>query len=182
MNTPIGHRDNEPIEPLMSLKEDNAGDGSSQNSFRGSFRGFRGIRDRRGWALLSLIFCLSILFTAGSLKPHTKGMGTHQLLGLRACEFEVSYNMPCPTCGMTTSFAHAARGNLLRSFLVQPAGMVLALLTAMGAIVSVYVLYTGSAIVTLVWSMLSTAQLFKGLLILFAVGWAYTLVIHTLLT
>lgn len=175
MNTPTGHRDNEPIEPLMSLKEDNTSDDSSHNSFRG----FRG---RRLWALLGLIICLSILFTAGSLKPHKKGMGTHQLLGLRACEFEVNNGIPCPTCGMTTSFTHAAHGNLLRSFLVQPAGMILALCTAMGAIVSAYVLWTGSGIVALTLSIVSLPRLFTGLLILLALGWAYTLVIHTLLT
>jgi hypothetical protein len=37
---------------------------------------------------------------------------------------------PCITCGMTTSFSHAARGQLVRSFLAQPMGCVLAITTA----------------------------------------------------
>lgn len=34
---------------------------------------------------------------------------------------------PCPTCGMTTSFAYAVRGRLLRAFHAQPAGLAIAL-------------------------------------------------------
>lgn len=34
---------------------------------------------------------------------------------------------PCPTCGMTTSVAFAARGQLASSFRAQPAGLILSL-------------------------------------------------------
>ena len=53
-------------------------------------------------------------------------------------------DMPCPTCGMTTAFAHAAHGHLLKSFIAQPMGFVLALATAMTFLVCVHTAATGS--------------------------------------
>jgi hypothetical protein len=47
---------------------------------------------------------------------------------------------------MTTAFACAADGDLVLSFLTQPMGCVLALLTAATSIVSAYVAVTGSAV------------------------------------
>ena len=62
------------------------------------------------------------------------------------CSFKFFTGHPCPSCGMTTSFAHAANGNLLGSVRAQPAGAVLALGTAMVFVLSIWVLATGSAI------------------------------------
>ncbi|NEQ54636.1 MAG: hypothetical protein F6K11_31640 [Leptolyngbya sp. SIO3F4] len=50
---------------------------------------------------------------------------------------------------MTTSFAHAADGDFLASFLTQPAGFVLALGTAAGVLLSIYVALTGSRVVVM---------------------------------
>jgi len=38
------------------------------------------------------------------------------------CGFKQSYDLPCPTCGMTTSAVYFAQGRILKSFYVQPAG------------------------------------------------------------
>ena len=40
------------------------------------------------------------------------------------------FDMPCPTCGMTTSFTHAANGDPIAAFAAQPAGTLLAITTA----------------------------------------------------
>lgn len=44
---------------------------------------------------------------------------------------------------MTTAFAYAAKGNLLSSFAAQPMGCVLAILTGMALVGSVWTLVTG---------------------------------------
>jgi len=90
---------------------------------------------------------LTIVLIAAWLEPSPDGVGTHtQILPLRSCAWIEVAGMPCPTCGMTTAFAHAADGQFLRSFLTQPMGFVLAMLTAMTFWVSVYIAATGSPI------------------------------------
>jgi len=70
---------------------------------------------------------LALLGVAAALQPNPRGLGTHEQLGLRACGFHERTGYPCPTCGMTTAFAYAARGRLVEAFVVQPAGALLAL-------------------------------------------------------
>ncbi len=71
----------------------------------------------------------ALLALAARLTPDPRGVGTHEQLGLAPCGFHLRTGLPCPTCGMTTAYAYAVRGNWLRAFLVQPAGLGLALLT-----------------------------------------------------
>jgi hypothetical protein len=89
-------------------------------------------------ALLCCVVSMALLVTAVLIKPSPEGVGTHRqiryLSGPRgsappACEFLRATNIPCPTCGMTTSYAYFVRGNWLASFYVQPMGFVLALMT-----------------------------------------------------
>ncbi|MBI1850834.1 MAG: DUF2752 domain-containing protein [Planctomycetes bacterium] len=54
-----------------------------------------------------------MLSVARSLEPDPRGFGTHEQLGLPPCGFASQTGMPCPTCGMTTSFAHFARGHVV---------------------------------------------------------------------
>ncbi|MBM4114113.1 MAG: DUF2752 domain-containing protein, partial [Phycisphaerae bacterium] len=70
---------------------------------------------------------LSLLLLASTLEPSSKGLGTHTQLGLPPCTWTIAFGIPCPSCGMTTSFAHAVRGDLLSSFVAQPMGALLAL-------------------------------------------------------
>lgn len=88
--------------------------------------------------------CAVVLSIAAILEPSPTGMGTHQRLGLPPCGWIMAADLPCPTCGMTTAFAHAANGDIVRSFVTQPLGCVLAILTAMIALVCVQVMITGS--------------------------------------
>jgi hypothetical protein len=107
----------------------------------------RSVRSRRRWfAAVAAVATGTLLLVAAWLEPSTDGHGTHTQLGLPQCGWVVSMGMPCPSCGMTTSFAHAANGNLLGSVRAQPAGAVLALGTAMVFVLAIWVLATGSAI------------------------------------
>lgn len=101
---------------------------------------------RRMVALIVALGCMGVLGVALSITPDARGHGTHEQIGLPPCRWVESFGLACPTCGMTTSFAHAVRGNLLASFLTQPMGMVLAILTAAAMFAGLFVAVTGSGL------------------------------------
>ncbi|MBS1789842.1 MAG: DUF2752 domain-containing protein [Acidobacteria bacterium] len=63
------------------------------------------------------------LLTARLLKPAAQGFGTHEQLGLPPCAFFKWTGIPCPNCGLTTSFAHSARLHFFRALITQPFGV-----------------------------------------------------------
>jgi len=91
--------------------------------------------------------CFILLLSAARVQPSAAGFGTHQQLpwaGLNhPCMFPIALGYPCPTCGMTTAFAHAVRGQLLSSFHAQPAGFLLAVATVLIALRSLDTIVTG---------------------------------------
>ncbi len=74
--------------------------------------------------------CLGVLVTAALLAPSAEGHGTHEQLGLPPCGFLSITGEPCMTCGMTTSFTHAANADFGKSFVTQPMGTVGVIATA----------------------------------------------------
>jgi Protein of unknown function (DUF2752) len=87
---------------------------------------------QRGRSLLSVLglgliagFCL-----AATLQPDPRGYGTHRQLGLPPCTVRLLLGIPCPSCGMTTSFAHLMRGQVADALRANPAGLLLALACA----------------------------------------------------
>lgn len=90
----------------------------------------RAPRSARIGALALGLCALAVLVTAALLTPDPSGMGTHRGLGLPACGWLAATRYPCPTCGMTTSFAYAAHGRPLDALRAQPFGALLALATA----------------------------------------------------
>jgi len=73
----------------------------------------------------ALIACVALMAAATWLKPDPRGFGTHTQLTHGPCVFHWLTGVPCPTCGMTTSFAHMARLQVLRAAKVQPFGAIL---------------------------------------------------------
>lgn len=63
-----------------------------------------------------------LLAVAGWLQPDPRGVGTHERLGLPPCYWQEVWNIPCPSCGMTTSWSHLVRGNPVGSWAANPAG------------------------------------------------------------
>jgi hypothetical protein len=108
--------------------------------------GIRASRGARVAAAMVALACLTLLGVASGLRASEEGHGTHTQLGLRPCGWATVLERPCPTCGMTTAFAHAADGNLMASLHVQPFGFLLALLTASVFWGAVHVAATGSAL------------------------------------
>lgn len=73
---------------------------------------------------------LAVLITAAMLTPSSAGHGTHTQLGLPPCGFLVYTGYPCPGCGLTTSFSHMVRLEVLGAFGANPFGILLFLCTA----------------------------------------------------
>lgn len=125
----------------------------------------------------SLVFfgCVGFLGLAAWLIPDPSGVGSHQQLGFPPCTMMVLTGYPCPTCGMTTAFAHTVRGELGSAFHAQPAGLVLALGTIFAAGISLGVLITGK-VWAVNWYRVSPARVTLVMMLLLAFGWAYKVV------
>src|SRR6185503_8103051 len=67
---------------------------------------------RRLIAAVVMLGCGTVLGVAAWLTPSPTGIGTHQQLHMPQCGWIAIADLPCPTCGMTTAFAHAAHGHL----------------------------------------------------------------------
>ena len=72
----------------------------------------------------------AVLLIARALAPDPAGVGTHEQLGLPPCGFHQLTGLPCPTCGLTTSFAHMARGQVTAALHAHWLGPPLFVLTA----------------------------------------------------
>lgn len=84
-------------------------------------------RRRAGFRLRgALVFvpCAVVIGLAAWLTPDPAGYGTHQQLGLPACSFLWRTGYPCPSCGMTSSFAAMAHGRFLEALRDHPFGPV----------------------------------------------------------
>lgn len=77
--------------------------------------------------LWSLLLCSGFLL-ARWLEPDPRGFGTHQRLGFPPCTFRTIAGLPCPSCGMTTCFAHFTRGQWRQAIDANAAGVLLAVI------------------------------------------------------
>ena len=86
------------------------------------------------WVRIGLILLtvpwLLVFFVAIQLNPYDHGealkLGTHQQLGLPECNFKALAGVPCPSCGMTTSFTLLIRADVWNSMQANFAGTLLA--------------------------------------------------------
>jgi hypothetical protein len=78
------------------------------------------------------------------LKPDPSGNGTHRQLGLPACLVcRVTGINRCPSCGLTTAFAHAMRGDLRAAQRCNGAAPVAFIIAWAGLIYSAAIALTG---------------------------------------
>jgi hypothetical protein len=131
---------------------------------------------RAGFAVLAL-GCIAVLMVAAMLPPDQHGVSTHTRLGLQPCEFLQRTGLPCPSCGMTTSFSLFAHGRLLSSLYVQPMGFALAIGAAGGFWIGLYIALTGRPALRLM--RLIPARYYALPLMLFAIAaWGWKIFIH----
>jgi hypothetical protein len=109
------------------------------------------------------------------LEPNVVGHGTHTQLGLEPCTVLSLTSVPCPMCGMTTSFAWMIRGHWCAAMIVQPMGALLFLsMACLGGLGAVeWVRPTGRWRV--VWSFLRAfeGRVVAGFFLLLAMAWVY---------
>jgi hypothetical protein len=73
---------------------------------------------------IGLLTCAcSVLAVALWLKPAAVGYGMPTQLGLPPCNFLLVPHLPCPSCGLTTSFAYAIRLQFWKAFLANYFGL-----------------------------------------------------------
>ncbi|WP_236254708.1 DUF2752 domain-containing protein [Mucisphaera calidilacus] len=82
--------------------------------------------ERLAGVLVALI-CLAVMIGLYQLEPEARGYGTHGQFASQPCGWVEQYDLPCPTCGVTTSASLAAHGSLLASFWTQPLGLLIML-------------------------------------------------------
>ena len=102
----------------------------------------------RACGLLVAACCGAILTVAAILSPNPSGTGTHRQLGLPACSFLAQTGWPCPSCGLTTSMADMARGQVARAWKAHPFGVALFAAVAVLAIAGTVQLLTGRNVLT----------------------------------
>lgn len=64
---------------------------------------------------LAVVFAVAVLLDPYDAAGVPLTMATHRQLGLPPCSFLAMTGYPCPTCGMTTSFALLVRGDVAHS-------------------------------------------------------------------
>jgi hypothetical protein len=89
-------------------------------------RGVRGIL--LGMALVFVaVFAVALWLNPYDEQGAPRRMGTHLQLGLPPCTFRLVTGVPCPSCGMTTSFALLMHGDIANSLRANAVGTLLAL-------------------------------------------------------
>jgi hypothetical protein len=121
----------------------------------------------------------AILAIASSLTPAPQGHATHLALGLPPCGWVVSFGRPCPTCGMTTAFAHVADGQIWAAMVAQPFGALLACITGVAGWGALHVAATGSMIGAAS-ARFFTRRVIAYLVALFIASWVYKIATFTM--
>jgi hypothetical protein len=93
------------------------------------------------------------------------------------CGFRQRYNLPCPTCGMTTSIKAFAQGKIFESFYIQPAAALLCSVLAVSASFSLFIAVSGIYFDFLnrFFDEIKIKYVVLALIIIVAIGWAVTL-------
>jgi sugar phosphate permease len=132
----------------------------------------RATRGERWACAVLAAAALAVLGLAAWLEPSPSGIGTHRALGLAPCGWVQSMSLPCPSCGMTTAFALAARGRFVAAAAAQPMGFLLAVGSAAAAIACLHTALTGSRLAHVLGARLTPRVLLGlGIVALLAWGW-----------
>lgn len=87
------------------------------------------------WIVLAAALLAPVTLVAGRvlLTPSPAGHGTHTQLGLPPCQTMNWFGVPCPGCGVTTSFAWFAHADPWESLRTQPLGFAIGMAALLAA-------------------------------------------------
>lgn len=119
---------------------------------------------------------LAVLIIARMLPPDDRGFGTHERLGLPPCGLILTSGLPCPSCGMTTSFSLLMHGRPIDAFIAQPAGATLCFGAMIGFMLAVHAAATGR-VIQVDWDRIGPVRLMLGFALLVVGGWGLKMVI-----
>ena len=90
----------------------------------------------RGTLVGVALALIAVFAVAIWLKPYDDDgaplrMATHRQMGLPPCTFFATTGLPCPSCGMTTSFSLLMHGDVVNSLRANAVGTLLALFCLM---------------------------------------------------
>ncbi len=128
----------------------------------------------RGVVVAAPILTISII--AAALHPDSRGVGTHEQLGLSPCTFLATTGWPCPTCGLTTSVSATVHGQLGRAFKAHAFGPLLVAAMAALLAASVFEVVTAKPVLSRIrwrswWIWAGLAMLLGGWGLKALLGW-----------
>lgn len=93
------------------------------------------------------------------------------------CGFKQEYDLPCPTCGLTTSVLAFAQGKIFEAFYIQPAAALLCCIAAVSAFLAFLIAVLGVYFRFLerFFTEVKIRHIIFALIVIFAAGWAVTL-------
>ena len=99
------------------------------------------IQPNRPWMRVMLavsgLSLLGLFGVARFLSPDPSGFGTHEQLGMMPCGFKLMFGIPCPSCGMTTSWSWLVRGEISHACQTHFGGVLLGVFCGVLAIGSI---------------------------------------------
>lgn len=126
----------------------------------------------KAFSVAVLGFSSVVLGIARCLHPSASGMGTHEQLGLPPCKFLVLTGWPCPSCGLTTSFAYAAHLHFQQAFCANPFGLLLFVVAVVAIPASAILLWRRRSW-RQVFQRVDVATITSGTLAAYLASWVY---------
>jgi hypothetical protein len=128
-------------------------------------------------ALAAVVFALAIYLDPYRPDGAARTEETHRQLGLPPCTFKVATGLPCPSCGMSTSFALLIRGDLSNSLRANAAGTLLGVFSLAFIPWAVVSAYRGHMLFITSWEGALT-RVVVIFLVLMLVRWGIVLLVH----
>ena len=86
-------------------------------------------------------------------------------------------DLPCPTCGMTTAWSHAVRGQIHLAFIAQPLGLILAVAALSLAIGGLITAITGYSFQSLLYKY-SPTKIIIVVASMSILSWLFKILVH----
>ncbi len=118
------------------------------------------------FVVITVFFAISLLAAYGNINPWPY-----------PCSFKQKYNLPCPTCGMTTAVCAFVRGKIFEAFLIQPAAAFLSLALTVCGFLAFLVACFGVyfSFLSRLFEEIKIRHVVLAFLVVIVAGWAVTL-------